>query len=380
MTKKTVPQVVPKDLRDMKIHAQTFRAIQHAQVMRLVLETRERHKLWDMVSEGLLDMFRTHRIPMWLTFGVQLHFDSQDILGEDAKRANFELQVYLNCLLGSCEEITDKWDDPFLAENLWDECYVQMRIAYNDISPWANYDGFKEQWAALARSPKVGGHPTLKLLRSEDFYIYKHNPLLSGMMKYHFVLHWHAAGISHEATSVSLFMMAHVYTGTRLRNPDAAVWPDMEFVLFNQDPRYVLFKIPETPEEARDAFDLATGQRTVKKVGTYSLDRLNLNRDDLGLPRYDASMKARLFRDASVFGDTVYLHKGASGCWIQKVPGGAFSGRIDAIVNALLEAQAPGATRGRLARAMQAAEAKRLAPLTGREGLTSVSILEHFAY
>ncbi|KAF2437331.1 hypothetical protein P171DRAFT_400010, partial [Karstenula rhodostoma CBS 690.94] len=381
MTKKTVPQVVAKDLRDPNVHERTLRAIELAQMMRLITELPERPKLWDMVSQGLLDMFKTHQIPMWLTFGVQLHFDSQDVLGDDTKRAHFESEVYLNGMLGSSQEVTDNSEDPFLPENIQDECYVQMRMAYNDMSPWVNYDGLKEQWVALAKSPKIGGHPILKLLRNGDFYFYRQHPLLCGMMKYHWFLHWHAAGISHEATSVSLFMMAHIYVGTRLLHPSDPVWPDMEFVLFNQDPRYVLFKMPDTPQEARDVFDLATAQRTVKMIGTYSLDRLNLDRDDLGLPRYDPSMKSRLFRDASVFGDTVYLPRGASGCWVTKIPGGAFNGKIDTIVRVLLQAQDPGATRGRLARAMQASDTNSpREPLSSRDGLTSVAILQHFAF
>jgi hypothetical protein len=204
------------------------------------------------------------------------------------------------------------------------------------------------------------------------------------MMKYHYFVHWHAAGLSHEATSCSLLFMAHVYMGAQLRSPSDPVWPDMEFMLFSQDPRYVLLKRPpESPEEARTLFDLATGQPTLKQVGSYTLDRLNLNRGDLGRPGYDPTTKSRLFRDASVFGETVYLPRGAGGCWIKKLPGGALSGRIDTIATALLAASSPDATRGRLARAMKASREKqglKLEPITGRDGLTSVAILQHFAF
>jgi hypothetical protein len=158
----------------------------------------------------------------------------------------------------------------------------------------------------------------------------------------------------------------------------------MEFVLFNQDPRYVLLKRPaKDPEEARTLFDVATGQRTLNQIGSYDLSRLKLDRSDLGLPGYDPNNKSRLFRDASVFGDTVYLPKGASGHWIPKVPGGAFSGKIDTIATALLQASSPDATRGRLARAMKAAQEKdglKLEPISGKDGLTSVAILQHFAF
>jgi hypothetical protein len=205
------------------------------------------------------------------------------------------------------------------------------------------------------------------------------------MMKYHFLVHWHAAGLSHEATTCSMLFMAQVYMGAQLRIPADPVWPDMEFVLFNQDPRYVLLKrSPETPEQARTLFDLATGQPTAKQVGSYDLNHLILNRGDLGKPGYDPNIKSRFFRDASAFGETVYLPKGASAYWIDKVPGGAFNGRIDTIATALLAAASPEATRGRLARAIKESQEKQgglsLELINGRDGLTSVAILQHFAF
>ncbi|KAL1801524.1 hypothetical protein ACET3X_001866 [Alternaria dauci] len=162
---------------------------------------------------------------------------------------------------------------------------AQVIETYNKISPWANYDGLAEEWKKLEKDPKITGHPIFRMLKKQEFYLYKHSPLLCGMLKYHYLLYWHAAGISHEATSCSILFMAHVYMGTQLRGPSDPVWPDMEFMLFSQDPRYVLLRRPpQSPEEARTLFDIATGQPTAKQVGAYSLDRSNFNDDFLGRP------------------------------------------------------------------------------------------------
>ena len=358
MTKKnSIPQVMPKDFGNANIHSRTLKAIELAQVMRIVAKAPKRPPLLDMVTKGLLDMFTEYKIPMWLTYGVQLHFDSLDIMGEMYHRPHFELQIYLNHLVGVEQAINENWKDPMMKQGpqgeCQEQCYIPLREAYNGISPWANHDGFAEQWETLSRDPKFKGHPVFRMMKNEASYLYRHHPLLNGMMKYHFLVHWHAAGLSHEASSCSLLYMAHVYMGTQLRNPSDPVWPDMEFMLFSQDPRYVLLKRPpESPEEARTLFDLATGQHTLKQVQSYTLDRLDLSRGDLGRPGYDPTNKARLFRDATVFGETVYLPRCASGRWIKKVPGGAFNGRIDTITTALLQASSPDATRGRLARTM----------------------------
>jgi hypothetical protein len=145
----------------------------------------------------------------------------------------------------------------------------------------------------------------------------------------------------------------------------------------------LLKRSPGSPEEAQTLFDLALGQPTAKQVGSWDFSRLSLNREDLGRPKYDPTNKLHLFRDVSVFGETVYLPKGASGCWITKVPGRVFNGRINTIATALLEASSPDATRGRLARAMKASHERNglnLDPINARDGLTSAAIVQHFAF
>ena len=124
-----------------------------------------------------------------------------------------------------------------LPQSFQDECYRPFLEAYNEMSPWANYDGLSDQWRKLKNDPKVAGHPIFKLLRGGDFLFYKHHPLLNGMMKYHFVLQWHAAGLSDEATTCSHLIMAHVCMGTQLSYPNDPVWPDIEFRVHTVQPR-----------------------------------------------------------------------------------------------------------------------------------------------
>jgi hypothetical protein len=98
--KNSSPQVVAKDFGDAQIHGRTLRAIELAQVMRLVSTA--------AIRPPLLDMFSEHEIPMWPTYDVQLHFDSQDILAEATKRPHSKLAVYLNGIMGAHQEITEE--------------------------------------------------------------------------------------------------------------------------------------------------------------------------------------------------------------------------------------------------------------------------------
>ncbi|KAG9185535.1 hypothetical protein G6011_06866 [Alternaria panax] len=295
-----------------------------------------------------------------LEAGIQLRLIPQDVMGEIVLRQHFGFQVHLNHQMGSYKAMAEFWEEPMMPDNIQQECYKPPIEIFNAMHPWANQDGFAEQWIKLAKDPKVAGHPVFRMMNKngEKYCFYKHHPLLSGVMEHHFFIHRHAAGHSHNATSCSLFFMAHVYMGTQLRSPSDPTWPGMEVMLFSQNPRYVLLKRPpESPAEARTLFDLATGQPTVKQ--------------------------SRLFRNASVFGDTVYLPRGAGSCWIKKVPGGAFSVEIDTIATALLVAYSPDVTRGRLAHAMresQEVQGIKLEPLNRRDGLTSFAILQHFAF
>jgi hypothetical protein len=70
---------------------------------------------------------------MWLTYGVQLHFDSQDILGERTHRPHFELQVYLNHLSGSQRETIEDWEDPMMPKEAHYECYNPFKETYNEM-------------------------------------------------------------------------------------------------------------------------------------------------------------------------------------------------------------------------------------------------------
>jgi hypothetical protein len=132
--KNSLPQVVPKDFGDANIHSRTLRALELAQIMRLVSTAAKRPTLLDMVSKGLLDMFNENTIPMWLTYGVQLHFDSQDILGEAISRPQAELDIYANCIMGANEDITDDWKHPLLPKRFQDTCYIPFRGIQRDES------------------------------------------------------------------------------------------------------------------------------------------------------------------------------------------------------------------------------------------------------
>jgi hypothetical protein len=135
----SVPQVVPKDFGDANIHGRTLRAIKLAQIMRIIAEAVERPPLLDMVSRGLLDMFSEHTIPMWLTYGVQLHFDSQDILGGeyheeyDLVRPRIESVYYLTHLLMLQQAIEKDREDPMMPKIAQYECYNPFKDAYNDM-------------------------------------------------------------------------------------------------------------------------------------------------------------------------------------------------------------------------------------------------------
>ena len=133
----SIPQVVPKAFGDANIHSRALRAIELAQIMRIVAKAVKRPPLLDMVSRGLLDMLSEHTIPMWLTYGVQLHFDSQDILGERTHRPHFELQVYLNHLIGSQQETIEDWEDSMMPKEAQYGCYNPFKEAYNEMVSFA---------------------------------------------------------------------------------------------------------------------------------------------------------------------------------------------------------------------------------------------------
>lgn len=202
--------------------------------------------------------------------------------------------------------------------------------AFHWISP-KGFDGQREELAAVEQ---VRSHPVLKKLRKgwprhdgqHSFLLQM--PMLCGMWKYELPLKHRQSGVRWENQSLSINMLGHIYVAGRLDRPNDPAWPDMELMLYTQDPSYVFVGGPsKTLKEADSKITLATGPSAANKARLVRVG--NIRVDD---------KQMRHFPDSSIFGNGVYL------------PDGVCSAKLDSLVCRLLETMSGPQPWGRLAR------------------------------
>ncbi|PSN59806.1 hypothetical protein BS50DRAFT_594238 [Corynespora cassiicola Philippines] len=174
--------------------------------------------------------------------------------------------------------------------------------AFHWISP-KGFDGQREELAAVEQ---VRSYPVLKKLRKgwpghdgqHSFLLQM--PMLCGMWKYELPLKHRQSGVRWENQSLLINMLGHIYVAGRLDRPNDPAWPDMELMLYTQDPSYVFVSgPPKTLKEADSKITLAIGSSAANKA---RLVRVGNTRVD--------DKKMRHFRDSSIFENGVYLPDG----------------------------------------------------------------------
>ncbi|KAF2251706.1 hypothetical protein BU26DRAFT_451587, partial [Trematosphaeria pertusa] len=344
--RKSIPSIVARELEDA--HAHTVRAAEFAQMIHITFG--KRPHVWDLVSKGIMHMLEKREMSAWATLTLQIHLDSQDILGDECARTAYVLNLHAQKMIELYNDVFD-YDSPFLPKpkhesergNFVAWVCGDLPDALEDCITWVVQDGFGEQWRTLLNNPKVASHPVLKTLRSEPKFFLRHHPLLCGMIKYDIYRKCHAAGLRYEAQTDGVNMLAHIYvTGgleATIRNgsegrDEECFWPDMEFVLQAQDPEWLFVGgFPKSLEEAQRKFLLAAGSPATNQARDIPLKRLKVNLKNI-----------RQFRDYSVFGEGVNR------------PADAGTRSADDMITRLLQMTKAGWPWGRIAKQLMGSE------------------------
>jgi hypothetical protein len=77
---------------DGSMNDATWRALQWTQFLRLYTLVSDDMSALDEVSRGIRHCFQTFTVPIWVTFGMQLLFDIQDLLGNILRKPFIEMQ------------------------------------------------------------------------------------------------------------------------------------------------------------------------------------------------------------------------------------------------------------------------------------------------
>ncbi|EFQ93236.1 hypothetical protein PTT_09431 [Pyrenophora teres f. teres 0-1] len=214
------------------VHKDTMRTVKLCTTFRHFTKKHHDTIAIDEVTRGMEHMFKHNEVPLWTTFGMQLLLDIQDAIGEgDAYKPLCELQERLDREISYNEAFTSK------------------------SSPFSD-----------ARVEELRGDMTHNLkynqeLAKDSCDTLKPNPIRCGLLMYDAYLELNTIGHTLERVAGEMCMMAHLYKATRLIAPDSPTWPDMEYLIYQQDENHLFFGgVPKTFEECVRKVKLMMGQ------------------------------------------------------------------------------------------------------------------------
>jgi hypothetical protein len=202
----------------------------------------EQPKIRDLPSRAVEHMFLQKQLPVWVTFAVKLFFASQDHLGGRKSHAYVELVLHLQKLARQNNRMV-RAANPFLPDRWYDVVFKKLGTVLQECQDWVLFDGYKRQWEELSKKKQVATHPVLQQLlkgRPQGAHHLGDNAILCGMLKYEIYLEYRCAGLQLEQQTLSFAMLAQIYVTGHLErekhNPPFRGWPDMEYMLYAQDP------------------------------------------------------------------------------------------------------------------------------------------------
>ncbi|KAI4645148.1 hypothetical protein J4E93_005948 [Alternaria ventricosa] len=221
------------------------------------------------VTRGMKIMFTDKVVPIWVTFGIQMLLDIQDI------------------------------KDNRMGEGKgFNSSFTHARVTLEDeLNEWPAFDEWEAPFPELFGPHTPSGDERSRcrdtmdiyhqLMEHSDIPALKYNPIRCGLIKYDVYFQLHICGWHLERHSGLVCVLGHLYTAGKLLYPNDPTWPDMEYLLYSQDPNHIFYGgIPKTLDESYRKINLAFGSR---------------------MPRVDSSGKYRFHKSSRLFQETSLL-------------------------------------------------------------------------
>ncbi|MCJ1407255.1 hypothetical protein MMC19_001326 [Ptychographa xylographoides] len=211
-----------------------------------------RHTLFalDGVSEGLGNLYRTKKIPLWLVFATQVFLDinhaMRDQIGEaylQVKRTAIVTKINISLVMDGPLH-TANWpkQNQKIAKDLWD--FAQE---------WVMSDGMDR----LAQSFYSSSVPTRD---AEPYGLLKSHPLLCGTIDTSLKLLNRETGIALSRAWGSILYVGHLYNALRQLHVLDLEWPDMELFISIHTPETLFVGgLPASIEDCNKKYELMMG-------------------------------------------------------------------------------------------------------------------------
>ncbi|KAF2120926.1 hypothetical protein BDV96DRAFT_595324 [Lophiotrema nucula] len=285
---------VARDLFDGRLDESAWRTLETIQVLRTATQMSASTFALDEITRGIRHMFKYSEVPIWVTLGMQLFLDIQDVLGETLEEPYRDLQSHVS------HEVRNYADSKYRRSSMklrQGETTILNRLdtILDDIQDWALDDFFGQ---LLAKPPPCHFPGALSDMQVERDYLLKRHPVRCGLLKYDLYFQLQDSGANLDVQTLRIFSLAHLYTAGKILYPDSPTWPDMELLLQRQDPEWIFHgELPKTLDEAARKFVLGLGA----SANNFARNRRN---DDLVINR----KKVRSLRNPSILSE-LYLER-----------------------------------------------------------------------
>jgi hypothetical protein len=213
----------------------------------------------DELSRGLIEMVKTHQIPMWLVLGCQLYLDIHHVMIShpmgNMGMAHRELQkmgLYATQTLQSYAKFSEKMSiDTWPKEN--DKILQYIRT---ETEEWINSDIYFPAQQQLFKSTKLP--PSI----IRPYSLFSRHPLLCGLMLFRLNMRLEEAGITLVNAWGSLPSVLHLYNAVKHESPNASFppWEDLEAVInMHSKERIFVGDYPDNPDQYLKRFCLVMG-------------------------------------------------------------------------------------------------------------------------
>ena len=149
----------------------------------------------DEITRGIRHAFKTWTIPIWVSFGVQVLLDIQDVFTTSIEKPLKDLQAHVQYASKMLAKDLD-FDRPFEAKG-YERAHVDRATSIlRDIRNWTLTDMVG---AMLRQEHSMDEHPVLGPVLDQDNYVLRNHPLRCGMLKYYLYLQVHSTGAGVES-------------------------------------------------------------------------------------------------------------------------------------------------------------------------------------
>ncbi|KAI5306217.1 hypothetical protein KEM56_001807 [Ascosphaera pollenicola] len=202
----------------------------------------------DGMTSGLREtLCKTNRIPLWLTFAVQLHMDVHHVLRSDVNRAYDDLRGAANSMRSSMQSTLDlhskcrSYNWPRSNDRAFDVLFERIDFVTKD-------DPIYAKKKTLDMPGGIG----------KPYDWLKQHPVFAGLYLFHLKSMYQRLGIGFVNAWGSIRYMGHLYNALRHEKMLQKQWTDME-ILFTFHKDFFVGKQPTTADEYMTRHALSMG-------------------------------------------------------------------------------------------------------------------------